>query len=67
MWTMILSLQPLVEQLTPAFTQPSFTSSSELLLAWVMGLGKHTLSRVAESADPQDLPDHTRRHGFDIY
>ena len=67
MWTMILSLQPLVEQLTPAFTQPSFRSSCQLLLAWVMCLGKHTLCRVAESADPQDLPDHSRRHGFDTY
>src|SRR5437763_13310748 len=65
MWTMILSLQPLVEQLAPAFTQPSFATDCQLLLAWVLCLGKHTLGRVAESADPQHLPDHSHRHGFD--
>ena len=65
MWTMIGSLQPLVEGLAPAFTQPSFRTHCEFLLAWVMCLGKHHLCRVAESGDPQALPDHSQRHGFD--
>src|SRR3712207_1547575 len=65
MWTMILSLVPIVDQLAPAFTQPSFATTCQLLLAWVMCLGKHTLWRVAESANPQALPDHSCRHGFD--
>ena len=41
MWTMILSLDPLVDELRPAFTQPSYGTSCELLLAWLMCLGKH--------------------------
>ena len=45
MWTMILSLEPIVEELRPAFTQPSFAAGCDLLLAWIMCLGKHTLRR----------------------
>ena len=67
MWTMIASLQPCVDCLAPAFTQPSFTTSCHFLLAWIMCLGKHTLLRVAENTDPQEPPDHSQRHGFDTY
>src|SRR5260370_1800382 len=67
MWTMIGSLGSIVDTLRPAFTTPSFASSCELLLAWVMCLGKHTLRRVAHNADPQLVPDHSRRHGLDSY
>jgi hypothetical protein len=65
MWTMILSLQPLVEAVTPAFTQPTFATSSQLVLAWVMCLGKHTLYRVAQNVHPETVPDHSQRHGLD--
>ena len=67
MWTMILSLEPVVDELEPAFTQPSYGTACELLLAWVMCLGKHTLRRVAHNTDPQVAPDHSRRHGLDTY
>jgi hypothetical protein len=65
MWNMIPSLSPFVEALAPTFTQPSAVTCSQLLLAWVMCLGKHTLRRVAESAHPDRVPDHSRRHGLD--
>jgi hypothetical protein len=64
---MILSLDPLVDELRPAFTQPSYGTGCELLLAWIMCLGKHTLRRTAENAHPDRVPDHSRRHGLDIY
>jgi hypothetical protein len=67
MWTMILSLQPFVEELGPAFSQPSFGTAWELLLAWIMCPAHHTLCHVAECASPQSQPDHSRRHGFDAY
>jgi hypothetical protein len=67
MWNMIPSLQSLVEVLAPAFTQPSFGCGCRLLLAWVMCLGQHNLRRVAHSADPRILPDHSQRHGLDTY
>jgi DDE superfamily endonuclease len=66
-WTMIPSLQPLVDTLAPAFTQPSFASNCQLLLAWVMCLGKHTLLRVGDTSRPESPANHSRRHGLDGY
>src|SRR3984957_6360965 len=65
MWPMIPSLDAIVEVLRPAFTQPSFASGCQLLLGWVMCLGKHTLRRTAETIHPEQVPDHRRRHGLD--
>ena len=65
MWTMIHSLQPFVEALQPAFTLPSSVTNAQLLLGWVMCLGHHTLRRVAHTAQPGQVPDHSRRHGLD--
>jgi hypothetical protein len=65
MWPMIASLQPFVHALAPAFTQPSFHTHCQLLLGWVMCLGTHRLCRVADSAQPQELRDHSQRHGLD--
>ena len=67
MWLMIETLQPLVEGLAGAFTQPSFRTACQWLLGWVMCLGKHTLLRTAQSAQPQTPPDHSGRHGLDGY
>lgn len=67
MWTMILSLEPIVDDLEPAFTQPSFGSTCDLLLAWVMCLGPHTLRRVGQTVDPRNGPDQCKRHGLDAY
>jgi hypothetical protein len=67
MWNMIASLQPFVEVLRPAFTDPSLITSEQLLLAWIMCLGRHTLLRVGRTAHPDILPDNTQRHGLDSY
>src|SRR5215211_66416 len=67
MWVMIESLACTVDQLKPVFTQPSFHTCAQLLLAWVMCLGKHRLSRVARNAHPEEVPDNSRRHGLDGY
>jgi hypothetical protein len=67
MWNMIPSLVPIVEGLAPVFTQPSAVTASELLLAWVMCPGRHTLRRVAETVHADQVPDHSRRHGLDSY
>lgn len=67
MWNMIPSLHPIVDVLAPAFTQPSFACGCHLLLAWLLCLGRHNLRRVAQTADPTILPDHSRRHGLDVY
>jgi hypothetical protein len=67
MWTMILSLEPIVDDLQPAFTEPSFGSACDFLLAWVMCLGSHTLRRVGQTVDPQNVSDQSQRHGLDVY
>jgi hypothetical protein len=64
---MIPSLSCCVDCLAPAFSQPSFATSCQLFLAWVMCLGKHTLFRVGHCANPQLVPDHSHRHGLDGY
>jgi hypothetical protein len=66
-WEMIPSLCRCVDTLGPAFTQPSFTSNCHLLLAWVMCLGKHSLCRVGYNDHPELPPDHSHRHGLDVY
>jgi hypothetical protein len=65
MWTMILSLEPIVDELQPAFTHPSFDTTRQLMIAWVMCLGNHTIARVAETNHPDRVPDHSQRHGLD--
>jgi hypothetical protein len=67
MWTMIASLQPFVDCLAAAFTQPSFSTSGQMMLAWIMCLGKHTLYRVGQCCHPDVIPDHSQRHGLDRY
>jgi hypothetical protein len=67
MWRMIDSLRSVVDALSGAFTHPSFVTASQVLLGWVMCLGKHTLWRTAHSAQPQAPPDHSQRHGLDGY
>jgi hypothetical protein len=64
---MIPSLLLCVDCLAPAFTQPSFATCGQLLLGWIMCLGKHTLFRVGQSANPQNSPDHSKRHGLDRF
>jgi hypothetical protein len=64
---MIPSLQTCIDYLAPAFTQPSFATNCQLLLGWVMCLGKHTLFRVAHSVEPHQPPDLSKRHGLDAY
>ena len=67
MWTMIVSLDPFVDALAPAFTQPSLATTGQLLLAWIMCLGRHNLLRVAKCGNPQILHDNSQRHGFDSF
>ena len=56
MWCMIDSLRFVVDGLSGAFTCPSFATAGQLLLGWIMCLGKHTLRRSAQSAQPQTPP-----------
>ncbi len=46
MWTMIPSLDVLVQCLAGAFTQPRFQTQCQVLLGWLMCLGTRTEYRV---------------------
>jgi DDE superfamily endonuclease len=65
MGNMIPSLTPIVAILAPTFTQPSAVTNGQLLRAWVMCLGRHTLRRAAENRHPNIVSDHSQRHGLD--
>ena len=65
MWPMIPSLEVIVQACAPAFTLPSFHTHCQLVLGWVLCLGQHRLCRVADTAQPQTLRDHSQRHGLD--
>jgi hypothetical protein len=67
MWTMIGSLEPIVDVLGPAFTKPSRSVCNMLLLCWAMCLRKKTIARVGENAHPETPPDHSRRHSLDCF
>ncbi len=67
MWNILPTLKPFVQDLAAAFTQPSLASSTQFMLAWIMCLGRHTLLRCGRSADPTRIPDHSHRHGLDVY
>lgn len=67
MWFMLESLDSFVDDLSGAFTRPSFHTAWQFLLGWVMCLGKHTLWRTAHSAQPQVPPQPSTRHGLDDY
>ena len=62
---MIASLQAVVQDLAPAFTEPSFLSHCQLLLGWVMCLGRHTEYRVAQAAHADSEVSRATRHPFD--
>jgi DDE superfamily endonuclease len=67
MWIIIPSLDPLVESLAPVFTHPSAATNCQLLLAWIMCLGRRSLRRVADQVHADVARDHAHRHGLDTY
>src|SRR3954453_18930081 len=64
---MIPSLERLVQDLVPAFTEPTFQTHCQLLLGWLMCLGARNPYRVCQArhAD-QDIP-RSQRHPFDRF
>ena len=46
MWQMIPSLDTLVQGLAVVFTEPTFQTQREILLGWLMCVGKRTEYRV---------------------
>ena len=49
MWPIIPSLDPLLQVMAVAFTEPSFRSHRDILLGWIMCIGKRTEYRVFQT------------------
>jgi hypothetical protein len=67
MFTSILSLDTVLQCLLPAFTQPSFQTHIEVLLGWVMCLGKRTEFRVFQTIQADTPVSRKERHPFDRF
>jgi hypothetical protein len=65
MWSMIASMQAVVQELAPVFTQPSFASHCQLLLAWLMCPCRRTLYHVGQFHQPEEEVARSERHPFD--
>lgn len=65
MWTVIPSLEPILQSLWIVFTDPSLRTHSEVLLGWIMCLGKRTEYNVFQTTRAGDPAPHSQRHPFD--
>jgi hypothetical protein len=67
MFTSIPSLDPVLQCLLPAFTQPSFQTHIEVLLGWAMCLGKRTEFGVFQAIQAGTPISRKERHPFDRF
>ena len=67
MWTLIPSLEALVQALAPAFTDPSFATYGQLLLGWLLCPGNHNLYRAGQAIGAREEFCRAGRHGLDRY
>jgi len=67
MWQIIPSLSLLLQELSFVFTEPSYRTNMEILLGWVMCLGRHTEYRVFEAIDASRVASRAQRHPFDRF
>ena len=55
MWSIIPSLNAIMQSLATAFTEPTFQTQMAIFLGWVLCMGKRTEYRVFETI-PADTP-----------
>jgi hypothetical protein len=67
MFTSIPSLDPILQCLLPAFTQPSFQTHIEVFLGWVMCLSKRTEYAVFQTVRADTPISRKQRHPFDRF
>lgn len=67
MWQIIPSLTNLLQELVPAFTEPTFRTHAEVFLGWLMCLGRRTEYRVFEAIDASRVASRAQRHPFDRF
>jgi DDE superfamily endonuclease/putative transposase ISC1217 len=67
MWQIIPSLANLLQDLAPVFTEPTCRTQAEVLLGWLMCLGRRTEYRVFEAIDTSRVASRAQRHPFDRF
>lgn len=67
MFTSIPSIDPVLQCLLPAFTQPSFQTHVEVFLGWVMCLGRRTEYGVFRTIRADTPISRKQRHPFDRF
>jgi hypothetical protein len=67
MFTSIPSLDSVLQCLIPVFTQPSFQTHIEVLMGWVMCLGKRTEYGVFQTIQAGTPVSRKERHPFDRF
>jgi hypothetical protein len=66
-FTLIPSLDALLQCLLPAFTQPSFQTHCEIFLGWLMCLSRRTEFSVFRTIQADVPVNRKERHSFDRY
>ena len=56
--------QEIFERMAPAFTAPSFTLFTQLITAWVLLPGRHTITRMWRVMEPESRRAHDAYHRF---
>jgi hypothetical protein len=67
MFTSIPSLDPILQCLLPAFTQPSFQTHVEVFLGWLMCLSRRTEYAVFQTIQADTPLSRKERHPFDRF
>lgn len=67
MFASIPSIDPVLQCLLPAFTQPSFQTQTQVFLGWVMCLGRRTEYGVFQTIQADRPVSRKKRHPFDRF
>jgi hypothetical protein len=67
MFASIPSLDPILQCLLPAFTEPSFRTHVQVFLGWVMCLGRRTAYGVFQTIRADSPVSRKKRHPFDRF
>ena len=67
MWSIIPSLDALLQALAVAFTEPSFQTHRDLFLGWIMCIGKRTEYRVFQTIHASSVVSRVEHHPFDWF
>ena len=67
MWSIIPSLDALLQALAVVFTEPSFQTHRDLFLGWIMCIGKRTEYRVFQTIHASSVVSRVEHHPFDRF